>query len=107
MKFCPNEECARYSGNNIISTFEDTTKNCPECGSPLADKPAGDWVAISNALLSIEAQILCNRLLAKGIQAYITDEHVSSFYILTTFGGAQVMVRQEDHTKAWDILGNS
>lgn len=113
MKYCPNVECPHYLRQGVFAEYADGENVCLDCGTSLVDErpifPSAEngWIAVTNPLLSIEAQILCDRLLAKGISAYVTDDTVSSFFILTTFGGAQVMVREQDVEQALALLGQA
>lgn len=122
MKFCPNEECPYYLEHGFVAEYEDNIKACLDCDAQLVDEqpvfeleesadmsinpePESGMVILKSQLLPTEAHILRGRLEAEGIPAFVADEHVSSFYLPTTFGGARLMVRKRDLKSAAQILG--
>ena len=106
MKFCPNNQCPYFLEQGMVAAFDDRLVQCTNCGASLSSElpEESGMVAIKNHLLSIEAHRLRERFEANGIPAYVTDDNVSSFYILTTFGGAQLLIHQRDWDKAVQVL---
>ena len=66
--------------------------------------PDSEMVILRAQLLPAEAHILRGRLEAEGIPAFVADEHMSSFYLPNSLGGARLLVRERDWELADEIL---